>query len=123
LQPFLPKWVRKGDPNPLGLDDGTDEPLVNVSFTVNWPNSRDDEFVKSMTRRTVEQIENFAVAHDTGHRYRYINYCDEWQHPFQSYGKQNWEFLQETSRKYDPEGLFQRGCIGGFKLGVVYDEV
>ncbi|MCJ1353897.1 MAG: hypothetical protein MMC33_003884 [Icmadophila ericetorum] len=57
LQPFLPDWVRKGDTNSLGLHDCADEPLVIVSFTVNWDKSQDDEFIKTMTRHVVEQIE------------------------------------------------------------------
>ena len=94
-----------------------------MSFTVNWDKSRDDEFVKTTTRRTVEQIEAFAAANTTGHRYRNLNYCAEWQRPFEGYGEENLGFLQGVSRKYDPEGLFQRGCVGGFKLDLVDGEV
>jgi hypothetical protein len=47
-----------------------------------------------------------------------LNYCAEWQRPFESYGEENWQFLKEMSKKYDPEGLFQKGCVGGFKLDV-----
>ena len=122
LQPLLPYWVRKSDANPLGLHD-TNEPLVIVSFTVNWDKLQDDEFVKTTTRRVVEQIEAIAAANKTGHRYRYLNYCAEWQRPFEGYGEENWRFLQGVSRKYDPVGLFQRGCVGGFKLDVVDGEV
>ncbi|MCJ1316755.1 hypothetical protein MMC15_002076 [Xylographa vitiligo] len=116
LQPLIPKWVRRADTNPLGLLDSSSEPLVIVSFTVNWAERRDDDFVKTTTRRAVEQIDAFAAAHQTSHRYRYLNYCAEWQKPFEGYGLENWQFLQGVSRKYDPEGLFQRGCVGGFKL-------
>jgi hypothetical protein len=122
LQPLLPDWIRKGDANPLGLHDCTDEPLVIVSFTVNWAERRDDEFVKTTTRYAVEQIDAVAAANKTGHRYRYLNYCAEWQRPFAGYGEENWRFLQGVSRRYDPEGLFQRGCVGGFKLDVVDGE-
>ncbi|KAF2495883.1 FAD binding domain protein [Lophium mytilinum] len=115
LQPILPEWVRLGDPNPMGLHD-TNDPLVIVSFTVNWDESPDDELVKTTTRRTIEQIEAVAAANGTGHPFRYLNYCAEWQKPFEGYGKENWEFLRQVSREYDPEGLFQRGCVGGFKL-------
>ncbi|MCJ1417466.1 hypothetical protein MMC32_003810 [Xylographa parallela] len=118
LQPLLPEWARKGDANPLGLLDSSSEALVMVSFTVNWAEPRDDEFVKTTTRDTIEQIDAFAAAHKTGHRYRYLNYCAEWQRPFEGYGLENWQFLQSVSRKYDPEGLFQKGCVGGFKLDV-----
>lgn len=122
LQPLLPDWVRKGDANPLGLHDCTHEPLVIVSFMVNWAESRNDEFVKTMTRHAVEQIDAFAAANKTGHRYRYLNYCAEWQRPFEGYGLENWRFLQGVSRRYDQEGLFQKGCVGGFKLDVVDGE-
>ena len=123
LQPLLPVWAQKGDPNPLGLHDCTNEPLVIVSFTVNWDERRDDEFVKTTTRRTVEQIDAVAAANKMSHGYRYLNYCAEWQRPFEGYGEDNLRFLQEVSRRYDPEGLFQRGCVGGFKLTIVEDKV
>ncbi|PQE13564.1 FAD binding domain-containing protein [Rutstroemia sp. NJR-2017a BVV2] len=71
-----------------------------------------------MTRKAVEEIEAVAAKNGTGNRYRYLNYCAKWQKPFEGYGEENWRFLKDTSRKYDPEGLFQRGCMGGFKLGV-----
>lgn len=122
LQPPLPVWAQKGDPNPLGLHDCTHEPLVVVSFTVNWDKRRDDESVKTTTRHTIEQIDAVAVVNNTSHRYRYLNYCAEWQKPFESYGEDSLLFLQEVSRRYDPEGLFQRGCVGGFKLNIVEDK-
>lgn len=121
MQPLLPDWVRKGDPNPLGLHDGTNEPLVIVSFSVNWDERKDDELVKTTLRHTMEQIEAAATANKTGHPWRYLNYCAEWQKPFETYGEDNWRFLKEVSRKYDPDGLFQKGCTGGFKLGMEDD--
>ena len=119
LQLLLPNWVRKGDANPLGLHDCTDESLVIVSFTVNGDERRNDAFVKATTRRATEQMEAFARANKTGHPYRYLSYCGEWQKPFAGYGEENWHFLQGVSHKYDPNGLFQRGCVGSFKLGMV----
>lgn len=117
LQPFLASWARKGDENPLGLHDTT-ETLVIVSFTVNWDDQVDDDFVKQTTRLTLEKVEAFAKFNNTSHKFRYLNYCNEWQKPFESYGEDNWQFLKEVSKKYDPEGLFQRGCVGGFKLDI-----
>ncbi|KAF7673761.1 fad binding domain containing protein [Alternaria burnsii] len=117
LQPCLPSWARKGDANPLGLDEGSDDPLVNVQFTVNWALEEHDEMVRTITREAIEQIDAFALEHETGHRYRYLNYCAAWQNPFEGYGEENLKFLRSVSKEVDPEGLFQRGCGGGFKLG------
>ncbi|RMZ74576.1 histidine kinase HHK3p [Pyrenophora seminiperda CCB06] len=119
LQPLLPSWTRKGDANPLGLDKGNNEdPMVIVSFTVNWVLSKDDVVVQTITRQAIEQIDTFALQAGTHHRYRYLNYCAAWQKPFEGYGHENLEFLRRVSREVDPEGLFQRGCQGGFKLGM-----
>ena len=93
-----------------------------MSFTVNWAECRDDDLIKTTTRRTVEQIDATAAANKTDHRFRYLNYCAEWQKPFEGYGEKNWRFLQEANRRYDPEKLFQKGCVGGFKLDVVDTE-
>jgi hypothetical protein len=123
LQPFLPDWTRKGGPNPLCLGEGSNEPLVNVSFTVNWDMQKDDDFVYAITRQAIEEIDIFAAANGTGHGFRYLNYCASWQRPFESYGEDNVRFLQEVSRKYDPDRLFQRGCVGGFKLDDVGDNI
>lgn len=120
MQPLMPQWAQKGDPNPLGLH-GSD-PLVIISFTVNWGSAKEDEIARGETRRTLEEIEAFAKKHGTAHPYRYLNYCEEWQQPFAGYGEENWAFLKDVSRKYDPDGLFQRGCTGGHKLGVEYGE-
>jgi hypothetical protein len=117
LQPMLPEWVRKGDPNVLGLDSSTDAPLVNVNSTVNWAEAKDDGIVQRITRWAIEQTDAFAATHGTDHRYRYINYCGSWQTPFVGYGEDDVEFKKEVRKRYDPEGLFQRGCVGGFKLG------
>jgi hypothetical protein len=122
LQPLLPLWVRKGDANPLGLNDSNNDPLVIVSFTVNWADTKDDSFVHTEIRRAIEGIEAVAAANKTGHPWRYLNYCGEWQNPFKGYGEENWQFLKDVSKKYDPEGLFQKGCVGGFKLDRVEDQ-
>lgn len=115
LQPVLPDWIRRGDANIMGLQD-TNEPYVIVSFPSNWADSRDDDFVMTTTRHAIEQIDIFAAHHDTGHSFRYLNYAAGWQKPFNGYGKDNLQFLRDMSRKYDPDGLFQKGCAGGFKL-------
>lgn len=48
----------------------------------------------------------------------YLNYAFDFQDPIGSYGEKNQAFLQETSKnyRYNPEGLFQKGVPGGFKL-------
>lgn len=49
--------------------------------------------------------------------------CSSWmstachfQDPIGSYGANNKQKMQEVSKKYDPEGVFQKAVVGGFKL-------
>ncbi|EMD68056.1 hypothetical protein GGP41_001627 [Bipolaris sorokiniana] len=118
LQPLLSTWTCKGDANPMGLDNKDEEALVIISFTVNWALSKDDGIVEDITRAAIEQIDAYAQKRGTQHKYRYMNYCAKWQKPFDGYGEENLEYLQRVRKEVDPEGLFQHGCIGGFKLGM-----
>ena len=118
----MPEWTRKGQPSSLSLHKGSSEALVFVSFTVNWKDVRDDKRARSITRSTPESIEAFAEKKGIEHRYRYLTYCADWQRPFEGYGMESWERLKRASWKYDPDGMFQRGCRGGFKLGVTAEE-
>jgi hypothetical protein len=117
FQPFLPDWAVKGDPNVMGFDEGSSEALVIVSFTANWDESKDDAFVKGTARVALERIEEFARERGAGHKWKYLNYCSEWQRPFEGYGEGALGFLRGVSERIDEDGLFQRGCVGGFKLG------
>lgn len=46
----------------------------------------------------------------------YMNYAYTSQDPIGSYGEENKAELQRVSNRYDPQGLFQKGVPGGFKL-------
>lgn len=115
MQAILPQWMNKGSPNMLGLED-CKEPLVLISFAVNWKSPKHDDAVRGAVRRCLERIEEMAAANNTGHPYRFSNYSSEWQKPLHGYGADSMRFMQGVSKKYDPEGLFQTGCLGGFKL-------
>ncbi|KAI1266032.1 hypothetical protein F5Y18DRAFT_384350 [Xylariaceae sp. FL1019] len=46
----------------------------------------------------------------------YWNYAFSDQEALVSYGEENVERLRLASRKYDPDGIFQQACPGGFEL-------
>lgn len=121
LSPLLPTWAKKGQRDCQGLETRT-ESLIIVQFNLVWQNSKDDELVNQTTRDAINRIDEYADSHGTADRYRYLNYCASWQKPFDGYGEENKLFLQEMSRAYDPNGLFQRGCVGGFKLDMIYSD-
>ncbi|VUC26028.1 unnamed protein product [Clonostachys rosea] len=120
LQPILPQWFKKGHPNVLGLED-CNEPLVIVEFGIKWDKTEDTELVQRLTREYIEKVDKDAEANQAAHPFRFANYCAEWQDPMKGYGDENLQFMRNVSRKYDPDGVFQRACLGGFKLGMDYD--
>ncbi|KAL8987686.1 MAG: hypothetical protein Q9177_003133 [Variospora cf. flavescens] len=115
LQPLLPVMMRKGQPDSQGLGTRT-EPLVIILFTVVWKDTADDELVDRTARGIIRHIDEYAASRGVADVYRYLNECASWQRPFDGYGAENKRFLQDMSRIYDPNSLFQRACVGGFKL-------
>ena len=115
FQTILPGWMNKGHPNVLGLE-GCPEPLIIIGCSVTWAEAKDDLLVRSAIRRTLAQIDAAAALRQSSHPYRFMNYAMEWQQPYKGCGEENLKLMREASRKYDPDGLFQIGCAGGFKL-------
>ncbi|CAG8981969.1 hypothetical protein HYALB_00004832 [Hymenoscyphus albidus] len=118
LQPYslslLEKSASNGG-NSLGLNTN-DGPLVSILLMSIWKNETDDDVVLDFMRNTIKHIKLDAEERYTLVPYVYMNYAFSHQDPIGSYGVENHERLQAASKKYDPEGLFQRPCPGGFKL-------
>ncbi|KAH8586118.1 hypothetical protein B0O99DRAFT_695797 [Bisporella sp. PMI_857] len=118
LQPYpvslLKKQASNGG-NVLGLDP-TEGPLVSVLLLTYWKNKSDDEKILGVMRGAIEKIEGNAASRKTLNEFKFMNYAWDFQDPISSYGAENKKKLQKASKKYDPDGLFQKGVPGGFKL-------
>ncbi|KAK7913980.1 hypothetical protein PG985_011683 [Apiospora marii] len=118
LQPYLVSLLKRTEPaggNVLGLNPA-DGPLVSILILLYWNQQSDDELVLGTARNVIEAIDKDAAARGTLVPYKYLNYAFDFQDPIGSYGQENRKKLQEASRKYDPDGLFQKEVPGGFKL-------
>ena len=118
LQPYPASLLEKSSNsggNSLGLDVA-DGPLVSVLLLTYWKNKSDDEAVIGFMKTSLEKIKEDAASRNQLIPYVYMNYAFGNQDVIGSYGEKNHKMLQKTSKKYDPEGLFQKGCPGGFKL-------
>lgn len=118
LQPYSASLLRKsaelgGNVLNLSAEDG---PLVSILALTWWKNKADDEKIVGTFRKVIETIDRDAASRGTAVPFKYMNYAWDFQDPISSYGEENKAFLQEVSKKYDPEGLFQKGVPGGFKL-------
>lgn len=101
--------------NSLGLEDSKD-PLVLCLLSVTWTQAQDDATVNSVTQALIEKIDEATKAAGLFDRFKYLNYAASFQDPIGSYGPASKAQLRAVSKKYDPEGFFQTGVPGGFKL-------
>jgi hypothetical protein len=118
LQPYALSLLNKSASlggNSLGLDPA-DGPLVSILLLTYWSNKQDDEKIFAVMRDVLDNIVKDSETRGTDVPFKFMNYASNFQDPIGSYGKENKMKLQDVSRKYDPEGMFQNGVPGGFKL-------
>jgi hypothetical protein len=118
LQPYPLSLLQKSEENggnSLGLKP-SDGPLVSILLLSYWKNKTDDDTVIKFKKTVLEQIKAVASENGTLIPYVYMNYAFNHQDPIASYGVANKTKLQEVSKEYDPEGIFQTSVPGGFKL-------
>lgn len=104
-----------GYKNRFGLDP-SGGPLVSVSFVINWKNQSDDVEILGTFRNALDEIKREATSRGLAAVFELMSTACHFQDPIDSYGTKNKQKMQEVSKKYDPEGVFQKAVVGGFKL-------
>lgn len=88
--------------------------MLNVA--ISWSSAADDEVVMAAARNMVMRSNATAYAQGLGHPFLYQNYAALEQPVFAGYGEENLAKLQAASKKYDPEGVWQKLQPGYFKV-------
>ncbi|KAI0200125.1 FAD-binding domain-containing protein [Astrocystis sublimbata] len=118
LQPYartlLERSAASGG-NVLGLEPELGS-LVSILFLTCWEDKDDDEKIIGTLRKALEEIDHDAESRGTLVPFKYLNYAAPFQDPIGSYGEANQAKLRDASLQYDPDGLFQKGVPGGWKL-------
>lgn len=70
----------------------------------------------ALARKVISLGNSTAHEMQKSHRYIYQNYAAAEQKVFEGYGEENLESLRQVSKKYDPDGVFQKLQPGYFKL-------
>lgn len=82
----------------------------------NWDDPALDPNVVSFNNLAIAELTKRAKAEDLYYPFTFLNDAGPGQEPFATYGKgKSLPKLQEISKAYDPEGIFQNHT-GGFKL-------
>ena len=101
--------------NVLGLCPVSGPQLMILDLTMSWGSAADDAKIYAAAESLLNQTASLAQQRGLLAQYEYLNYAAQFQDPISSYGATNVKFLQQVSKKYDPQGAFQR--LGkGFKI-------
>ena len=116
LQPIAPVIIARSpflqDVIPTLSPDS--KPIVVAQLTGTWKDSKDIAAIEAIALTLINDIDVAARKNDMQTGYIYLNYAHAGQNVFGEGRRREW--LREMSRHYDPEGIFQRCVLGGFKL-------
>jgi hypothetical protein len=110
----LPRTLSPVD-NVFGLEQA-DGPLVSYLLLFTTDSDIYDEEVIILQQRIIARVREQAQKRGLYHPFLFPNYSAQWQDVIGSFGGANVKFLQDVSRKYDPEQLFQTSQTGSFKV-------
>ncbi|ESZ95415.1 hypothetical protein SBOR_4210 [Sclerotinia borealis F-4128] len=102
--------------NSTGLTP-SDGPLFVVLLNPVWASAADDERMTSGVTKLLAEFRRLASEKDLLHPYIFTNYAYKTDDVFKGYGEESVAKLKEASTKWDPEGIFQKGVPGGWKVG------
>lgn len=111
------KLMAKNGGNVLGLA-GRKKPLFVLSMAWPWDSPEDDDLIMGAEQNIIDKCVAVATQMGLFNQFLYTNYAaaDQESKVIAGYGQQNVKFLRALSKKYDPEGVFQKLVPGGSKL-------
>ncbi|KAH7318407.1 hypothetical protein B0I35DRAFT_460820 [Stachybotrys elegans] len=93
-----------------------DGPLFIVLINPTWSMPSDDQRILARVHELVDELKRTASAEGLLHRYIFTNYAREGDEVIHGYGEESTSKLREITKRYDPEGWWQRQVSGAFKL-------
>lgn len=100
----------------------SDGPLFVVLINPAWKLAKDDALIFAQIDKFVKELRSLAREKGLLHHYIFTNYGYSEDDVMAGYGDESVSRLRAVSHKYDPEGVFQTGVPGGFKLGLMSTE-
>ncbi|KAK4161755.1 hypothetical protein QBC43DRAFT_357294 [Cladorrhinum sp. PSN259] len=114
---FAENSVKAGG-NVMGVERHDSNGVLFLA-TVMAKTGEQERFAYPLVKQWVEDIKTYAASVDGMLPWIYLNYADKSQDPLRSYGEDNLQKIRDVAEKYDPQGVFQTLCPGGFKISKV----
>lgn len=104
--------------NVLGLEHiPFDAIMLQVSVSVKDPKAA--EWACPRIETFVAELRAFCESRKGFVSWTYLNYAHGSQGVLQGYGEDNIGKINKAAAKYDPQGVFQKICLGGFKIATL----
>ncbi|KAF8754795.1 hypothetical protein RHS01_05846 [Rhizoctonia solani] len=85
-------------------------------YMFTWLRQEHDREVYTEIKKLLSVSRDIAESQNRLERYIYPNYAGSEQKPIESYGPVQVNFLRKVKAEYDPDGIFENLCRGGFKI-------
>ncbi|KAI1436635.1 hypothetical protein GGR50DRAFT_199188 [Xylaria sp. CBS 124048] len=124
LQPLPKLYAERSEArggNSLGLERHQQDGVL-VLLTAMLRTQGQTEFAGPKMQEWFESLQAYGKQIDGLLPWVYLNYAHATQSPLASYGRESVERMRRVAREYDPQGVFQTLCPGGFKISNVRDE-
>ncbi|CZR54640.1 uncharacterized protein PAC_04524 [Phialocephala subalpina] len=116
IQPIGPAAVEKGKAQGGNCMNIPSEPHSFLGIMVEWTDDKDDGAARAKIRELIKTIEDTTRERGLLLDFMFMNDAGPIQSPLKSYGEEMVGFLQGQSKKWDPEGVFQKLQNGGHLL-------
>ncbi|KAJ8121487.1 hypothetical protein ONZ43_g2069 [Nemania bipapillata] len=103
--------------NMLGLEERVKQGngvLFNAAVVLIGAES--EKATQPLMSEWLDSVDEFAKGEDLDWDWHYLNYASRDQDPIASYGQESIERIRAAAAKYDPQGVFQKLRMSGFKI-------
>ncbi|KAG7424939.1 Bifunctional solanapyrone synthase [Fusarium oxysporum f. sp. raphani] len=115
-QLIYPKMRKDSSAGSLfGLDD-SDDVLQLIVLSIIWEEEADDEEAVKIVQELDAEIDILVKVRGKHREFKYMNYGHNEQDIITGYGQKSKAFLKRVASQYDPDGVFQKLRLGGFKI-------
>jgi hypothetical protein len=102
--------------NVMGLDTYLSEDLQLLMFSLNIGDPALADLGRELAIKWRDDTADYAKSVGGFIPWQYLNYADKTQDPLAYVGQENFDTILATAKKYDPNGVFQTRCPGGWKI-------
>lgn len=114
---YTEKSIEAGG-NVMGLERQTEDGVLLLAL-IEVPTADQRAAAYPKVKAWIKDLQAYAASIGSDQEWLYLNYADPGQEVLRSYGAENVNFMKQVAAKYDPEGVFQKLCHGGFKISKV----